>query len=53
VAVPGNGRPVVPCHSELFPGHIFVAISEDPAVSVTGLIDFGDACGARPLTAAS
>jgi aminoglycoside phosphotransferase (APT) family kinase protein len=48
VAARGDG-PAVLCHGELFPGHIFVAMGEDAAVSVTGLIDFGDACGGRPL----
>jgi aminoglycoside phosphotransferase (APT) family kinase protein len=48
VAARGNG-PAVLCHGELFPGHIFVATGEDEAVTVTGLIDFGDACGGRPL----
>ncbi len=48
VAARGDG-PAVLCHGELFPGHIFVATGEDEAVSVTGLIDFGDACGGRPL----
>jgi aminoglycoside phosphotransferase (APT) family kinase protein len=48
VAARGDG-PAVLCHGELFPGHIFVAADEDEAVSVTGLIDFGDACGGRPL----
>jgi aminoglycoside phosphotransferase (APT) family kinase protein len=48
VAARGDG-PAVLCHGELFPGHIFVATGEDEAVTVTGLIDFGDACGGRPL----
>ena len=48
VAACGDG-PAVLCHGELFPGHIFVAAGEDEAVTVTGLIDFGDACGGRPL----
>ena len=48
VAARGDG-PAVLCHGELFPGHIFVATGEDEAVSVTGLIDFGDACSGRPL----
>lgn len=48
VAAGGDG-PAVPCHGELFPGHIFVTMGEDAAVTVTGLIDFGDACGGRPL----
>ncbi len=48
VAARGDG-PAVLCHGELFPGHIFVAMGEDEAVTVTGLIDFGDACGGRPL----
>jgi aminoglycoside phosphotransferase (APT) family kinase protein len=48
VALRGDG-PAVLCHGELFPGHIFAATGEDEAVSVTGLIDFGDACGGRPL----
>ena len=48
VAARGDG-PAVLCHGELFPGHIFVAMGEDAAVTVTGLIDFGDACGGRPL----
>jgi aminoglycoside phosphotransferase (APT) family kinase protein len=48
VAARGDG-PAVLCHGELFPGHIFVATGDDEAVSVTGLIDFGDACGGRPL----
>jgi aminoglycoside phosphotransferase (APT) family kinase protein len=48
VAARGDG-PAVLCHGELFPGHIFVTIGEDEAVTVTGLIDFGDACGGRPL----
>jgi aminoglycoside phosphotransferase (APT) family kinase protein len=37
------------CHGELYPSHIFVATSEDAAVTVTGLIDFSDAWGGRPL----
>jgi len=48
VAARGDG-PAVLCHGELFPGHIFVATGGDEAVTVTGLIDFGDACGGRPL----
>ena len=48
VAARGDG-PAVLCHGELFPDHIFVAAGEDEAVTVTGLIDFGDACGGRPL----
>jgi aminoglycoside phosphotransferase (APT) family kinase protein len=48
VAAVGDG-PAVLCHGELFPGHIFVATGEGEAVTVTGLIDFGDACGGRPL----
>jgi len=48
VAKRGDG-PAVLCHGELFPAHIFVAMGEDDAVTVTGLIDFGDACGGRPL----
>jgi aminoglycoside phosphotransferase (APT) family kinase protein len=48
VAARGDG-PAVLCHGELFPGHIFLATGEDEAVTVTGLIDFGDACGGRPL----
>jgi aminoglycoside phosphotransferase (APT) family kinase protein len=48
VAARGEG-PAVLCHGELFPAHIFVALGEDAAVTVTGLIDFGDACGGRPL----
>jgi aminoglycoside phosphotransferase (APT) family kinase protein len=48
VAARGEG-PAVLCHGELFPSHIFVAMGEDEAVTVTGLIDFGDACGGRPL----
>jgi len=48
VAARGDG-PAVLCHGELFPGHIFVATGDDEAVRVTGLIDFGDACGGRPL----
>ena len=48
VAARGEG-PAVLCHGELFPAHIFVATGEDEAVTVTGLIDFGDACGGRPL----
>jgi aminoglycoside phosphotransferase (APT) family kinase protein len=48
VAARGDG-PAVLCHGELFPAHIFVAVGEDDAVTVTGLIDFGDACGGRPL----
>jgi len=48
VAARGDGSAVL-CHGELFPAHIFVATGEDEAVSVTALIDFGDACGGRPL----
>jgi Ser/Thr protein kinase RdoA (MazF antagonist) len=48
VATRGDG-PAVLCHGEPFPAHIFVAMGEDDAVTVTGLIDFGDACGGRPL----
>jgi aminoglycoside phosphotransferase (APT) family kinase protein len=48
VAARGDGLAVL-CHGELFPGHIFVATGEDEALTVTGLIDFGDACGGRPL----
>jgi hypothetical protein len=48
VAARGDG-PAVLCHGELFPAHIFVAMGDDAAVTVTGLIDFGDACGGRPL----
>jgi aminoglycoside phosphotransferase (APT) family kinase protein len=48
VAARGDG-PAVLCHGELFPDHIFVATGGDEAVTVTGLIDFGDACGGRPL----
>jgi aminoglycoside phosphotransferase (APT) family kinase protein len=48
VAARGDG-PAVLCHGELFPGHIFISTGEDEAVGVTGLIDFGDACGGRPL----
>jgi aminoglycoside phosphotransferase (APT) family kinase protein len=48
VAARGDGLAVL-CHGELFPGHIFVATGDDEAVTVTGLIDFGDACGGRPL----
>ena len=48
VAARGDG-PAVLCHGELFPGHIFVATGEDDVVTMTGLIDFGDACGGRPL----
>jgi aminoglycoside phosphotransferase (APT) family kinase protein len=48
VAARGDG-PAVLCHGELFPGHIFVEMGEGEAVTVTGLIDFGDACGGRPL----
>lgn len=48
VAARGDG-PAVLCHGELFPAHIFVAMGEDMTVTVTGLIDFGDACGGRPL----
>jgi len=48
VAARGDG-PAVLCHGELFPGHIFAAMGDDAAVTVTGLIDFGDACGGRPL----
>jgi aminoglycoside phosphotransferase (APT) family kinase protein len=48
VAARGDG-PAVLCHGELFPAHIFVAVGGDEAVTVTGLIDFGDACGGRPL----
>jgi aminoglycoside phosphotransferase (APT) family kinase protein len=48
VAARGDG-PAALCHGELFPGHIFAAMGEGAAVTVTGLIDFGDACGGRPL----
>jgi aminoglycoside phosphotransferase (APT) family kinase protein len=48
VAARGDG-PAVLCHGELFTSHIFVATGEDAGVAVTGLIDFGDACGGRPL----
>ena len=48
VAARGEG-PAVLCHGELFPAHIFVATGGDEAVTITGLIDFGDACGGRPL----
>ena len=48
VAARGDG-PAVLCHGELYPSHIFVATGEDAAVTVTGLIDFSDACGGRPL----
>lgn len=48
VAARGAG-PAVQCHGDLFPGHIFVAMGGDTGVTVTGLIDFGDACGGRPL----
>jgi aminoglycoside phosphotransferase (APT) family kinase protein len=48
VAARGDG-PAVLCHGELFPAHIFLATGGDEAVSATGLIDFGDACGGRPL----
>lgn len=53
VAARGAG-PAVQCHGDLFPGHIFVAMGGDTTggdtgVTVTGLIDFGDACGGRPL----
>ena len=41
--------PAVLCHGELFPGHIFAAMSEDEAVTVTKLVEFGGACGGRPL----
>jgi aminoglycoside phosphotransferase (APT) family kinase protein len=44
VAARGDG-PAVLCHGELFPAHIFATAPE----TVTGLIDFGDACGGRPL----
>ena len=29
--------------------HVFVATGANAAVTVAGLIDFGDACGGRPL----
>ena len=48
VAARGDG-PAVLCHGELYPSHIFVTTGEDAAVTVTGLIDFSDACGGRPL----
>lgn len=48
VAARGDG-PAVLCHGDLIPDHIFVAAGADAAVTVTGLIDFGDACGGRPL----
>ncbi len=48
VAARGDG-PAVLGHGELFPAHIFVRPGEDAAVAVTGLIDFGDAGGSRPL----
>jgi aminoglycoside phosphotransferase (APT) family kinase protein len=48
VAARGDGRAVL-CHGDLIPGHIFVVMGEDVAAAVTGLIDFGDACGGRPL----
>jgi aminoglycoside phosphotransferase (APT) family kinase protein len=48
VADRGDG-PAVLCHGELFPAHIFAVTGEEAAVTVTGLIDFGDACGGRPV----
>jgi aminoglycoside phosphotransferase (APT) family kinase protein len=48
VAARGDG-PAVLCHGELYPSHIFVTTGEDAAVTLTGLIDFSDACGGRPL----
>jgi aminoglycoside phosphotransferase (APT) family kinase protein len=48
VAARGDG-PAVLCHGDLIPDHIFVVARADAAVTVTGLIDFGDACGGRPL----
>jgi aminoglycoside phosphotransferase (APT) family kinase protein len=48
VAARGDG-PAVLCHGDLIPDHVFVAVGADAAVTVTGLIDFGDACGGRPL----
>jgi aminoglycoside phosphotransferase (APT) family kinase protein len=48
VAARGEG-PAVLCHGELYPSHVFVTPGEDAAVAVTGLIDFSDACGGRPL----
>jgi aminoglycoside phosphotransferase (APT) family kinase protein len=47
VAARGDG-PAVLSHGELFPAHVFVTLNQD-AVAVTGLIDFGDAGGGRPL----
>jgi aminoglycoside phosphotransferase (APT) family kinase protein len=48
VAARGDG-PAVLCHGDLIPDHIFVSAGEDTTVTVTGLIDFGDAFGGRPL----
>jgi aminoglycoside phosphotransferase (APT) family kinase protein len=48
VAARGDG-PAVLCHGELFPAHIFVTTGENDQVTVSGLIDWSDACGGRPL----
>lgn len=48
VAARGDG-PAVLCHGDLIPDHVFVTAGADAVVTVTGLIDFGDACGGRPL----
>jgi aminoglycoside phosphotransferase (APT) family kinase protein len=47
VAARGDG-PAVLCHGDLIPDHIFAATGENTVI-VTGLIDFGDAAGGRPL----
>jgi aminoglycoside phosphotransferase (APT) family kinase protein len=48
VAARGDG-PAVLCHGELYPAHIFITTGESDHPTVSGLIDWSDACGGRPL----